>query len=219
MSSQDFISTYELPVSESRKPTMLWIDIETTGLDNDRDVILEIGLIGTDNEGHVIPGMVWESLIWEASDHYRDRFDNMDDFVQKMHLASGLLEEMASDPDDFMSLNSAENSILTFLHNREIQKGQLYLAGSSVHFDNGFLEHYMHKIPDFLNYRQINVSTLKVLCQELNPELYAKIQKTTLPMKRHRSLPDLVDSLHEWYAYRDNFLFLPSEDELSLDGS
>lgn len=207
----EFITKHRLPVSSTGKARYCWVDLETTGLDSDRDVILEVGLILSDNEGYVIEDGIWHGLIWEHSDHYNDRLANMDDFVRQMHDASGLrlaLNE-AIEQGKHYSLARAQTMMLEFLQAHNVEKGQLFMAGSSVHFDVGFLEHYMHGFIDYQNYRQVNVSTLKTLCNELSPELYEKIMAYTTPAKIHRSLSDLADSLHEFYVYRDNFLYLP----------
>lgn len=189
------------------KPELLWIDIETTGLVR-QDVILEIGIILSDIEGYVIPESSYSTVVFEDTDHYNQRIDGMSDLVVNMHRDSDLLREI--DNGQGIPVNAAQNQIMELLNKFCPEKNSVYLAGSSVHFDGGVVANYMKTLDDHIHYRQVNVSTLKVLCAELNPRVARSI---LAPMKHHRVMDDLVDSLHEYYHYIDNFLFIGGDDE------
>lgn len=194
--------------SETAEPRLCWIDLETTGLDADRDVILEFGMIITDEWGNIIPGLDYHSLVWEDSDHYRERIEGMDSFVVNMHAESGLAEEITKG-ENVRSVNKVQREALTVLTEAGIAKGKLYLAGSSVHFDKGFLDHYMYGFVNYLHYRQLNVSSFKITAQMLNPELYNRmVELDQNPFAKHRSMADLGDSINEYRCYTDNFLYI-----------
>lgn len=202
----------DLPVADSNDtPSYAWVDLETTGLDSARDVILEFGMVLTNSDGEIIPGFGFCELIFEKSDHYATRLDNMDPFVRTMHENSGLLHDLTTTPT--MSINKAQETILASLKLMKVAPKSLYIAGSTIKFDAGFLEHYAADFMNFLHHRDINNSTLKILCEELNPELHANIEQSLAPRKLHRVMADLADTLHEFHAYVDNFLFILGHDD------
>lgn len=192
------------------KPKLCWVDLETTGLDADKDVVLEFGMVLTDEWGFIIPDSFYSSLVWENSDQYRERIKAMPDFVRKMHEKSGLLTALEDDTDGqtVKSVNKVQREALNCLVDNDIEKGSLYLAGSSVHFDAGFMNHYMYGFLQYLHYRQLNVSSFKVAAQLLNPTLFKAMNERDLnPFSAHRSLDDLGDSINEYASYIDNFLY------------
>lgn len=203
---------HDLPLATNdTEPRFLWVDLETTGLDDARDVILECGMVLTNRWGEVIPEFSFNSLILERSDHYTARIDNMDTFVRQMHENSGLLHDLET--QESVSINKAQERILDRLQFMNIRPKTLYIAGSTIKFDSGFLKHYAPELEKFLHHRDLNVSSLKILCQELNPELYDSLEAQSSPRKLHRSLSDLADSLQEFYGYVENFLFIPGDSE------
>lgn len=210
---EEWLETHGLNWSEveDSQIKLCWIDLESTGLDTDKDVILEFGLVLTDVWGDVIEDSAFHSLVWETSDHYRERLAAMDDFVRGMHERSGLLGELDKGPT--RSINKVQADVLRHLIDGfEIRERQLYLAGNSVHFDAQLLTHYAYNFMQHLHYRQANVSTLKILCAELNPELFDKLTKQPdallKPFNAHRSMSDLGDSINEYKAYIENFLWI-----------
>lgn len=196
----------------------LWVDIETTGLSLHEDVLLEVGAVLTDAEGYVSAEPV-HTLIGYTSEADRqdekNAFENMSAYVREMHETSGLLAEREADETVLRTPQALLRMLVDYLQQSGVtDPKQIDIAGSSVKFDYYMLGEW---IPDFIepsssvsiNYRDINVSTLKELCRKLNPEMYAKLERTIKPMKKHRSIPDLADSLREYYFYVDNFLWLP----------
>lgn len=188
-------------------PALLWIDVETTGLELD-EYMLEIAVVGSDIEGKVIRDFWYHSLLCTHTPAFFDRLENLTPIVKSMHEKSGLLREVTAICGNPVSL--AETQIFKILNKNQIANMNLMFAGSSVHYDVGFIQRTMPQLYHFMHYRQVNVSTVKELCRGLNPELYQAIsdpgRSGYRPMGHHRSIPDLVDSINEYYLYRDNFL-------------
>lgn len=196
-------------VDPKAKPQLVWIDLETTGLE-DSDVILEFGMCVSDFEGRVIPNSVFRTVVREKSDHYNDRLASMDDVVVQMHSKSGLLDELDGDVASLRTTQAlALQTLREFCH---LAPEIGMLAGSSVHYDEGKMQRYMPRFTDYLYYRQINVSSIKELCKFYNPEIYARLGDNTRNEKRHRSLSDLADSIDEYLFYVDNFLWTAQSD-------
>lgn len=204
---EKWISKHGLTVApDDAFPVWGWVDLETTGLDPDADVILEFGFVMTDEWGNIIPDSAYHSLVSENTDHYRERTEAMIDVVAEMHSTSALLGDLAHNAS--RPAAQVQKDMFKVLGDFGIASRELYWAGSSVHFDVSMLRRYMFNLEEFLHYRQINVSTLKTLCQELNPTLYSKIIESLNPFNLHRSMSDLGDSINEYRAYVDNFLFI-----------
>jgi len=200
---------------------MFWIDMETTGLDESGlDVPIEIGMVVTDHFGRLMGSGKWlikDEMCQPRIKEVRSAPDgSRDQFVRDMHRGSGLWDDQAgktglTTPID---LHSAELDMIEFLreHLDEYDgEGKPPLVGSSVGFDQGFLEYWFPKVYDLFHYRVIDVSTLKELCKILNPGLYARIGESTMNRKSHRVLEDLEDSVSEYMFYVDNFLFVGDE--------
>lgn len=203
----NWVTKHGLEIADDdAEPVWGWVDLETTGLDPDTDVILEFGFIMTDKWGAVIEDSAYHSLVWEDTDHYRQAWNSMSNLVRDMHIKSALqgdLEHNATRP-----LGQVQKDMFKVIDDFEIARREIYLAGSSVHFDASMLRHYMFDLSEFLHYRQNNVSTLKILCQQLNPVLFSKIIESMSLFELHRSMSDLGDSINEYRAYVENFLFI-----------
>lgn len=186
----------------------IWVDLETTGLDDQNDVILEVGLALGDVYGNV--SAKFETLIWNP--RWREILENAEDIVQNMHDKSNLtaelllLEEL---PEERVKrrLAQVESQVVKWFHAHDLPERELKLAGSSVHFDRGFLKNWMPEFEGLMHYRNVDVSSIKETCRGLNPELYAKLQQVTKPKKLHRVGPDIEDTLEEYKFYVDNFLY------------
>ncbi len=191
--------------------SMVWVDIETTGLDPMFELPLEIGLRVTDAEGNDLDERTlsreFSTLIWNDSWSH-DRLYQLDEVVQEMHTASGLIDDMScswgmpGDPNRRSPVD-ASLDIVTWLESLGLEKGTMPMCGSTINFDRGFLERHMPKLHDWFHYRNVDVSTLKNACKLLNPTLAKSI-----PPKRgvHRVLADIDDSIFEYQFYLDNFL-------------
>ncbi len=174
---------------------LAWMDLEMTGLDPDRHVIVEIATIITDNELQVIAES--PDMVVHATDAELTR---MDDFVLKMHTKSGLLEEIRTSS---ISLAEAGAATLDFLRSHIPEERTVPLCGNSIGTDRRFLAKQLPEIEEFLHYRSVDVSTLKELARRWNPDIFA-----AAPVKAggHRALDDIRESLEELRYYRRTML-------------
>lgn len=179
-----------MPIAEELSQPLVWLDLEMTGLDPDRDRILEIAVIVTD-------GVL--SRVLEGPDFAIHQPDSilagMDAWNRKHHTESGLVERVARSEHD---APAAEARILEFLRER-LEPGLAPLAGNSVHQDRAFLRRWMPRLHEFLHYRNVDVSTLKELARRWAPEVLAEA-----PPKAgaHRALDDIRESIRELEHYR-----------------
>lgn len=186
----------------------VFIDIETTGLDQTVEDVLEIGVRITDRELDTIDE--FDVLIWNTP-KYDQRLEQLklvpDGFVYQMHDKSGLWEAAQGSgvPED-----EAERLVADFLRGHGVGPDtEEPMCGSSVQFDRAFLAEQYPVIHNLFSYRNIDTSTIKELCKRLNPKVYEQMEKYTSPQKLHRVIPDIEDTIDELRFYRDNFLFLP----------
>ena len=174
---------------------LVWIDLEMTGLDPDRDVILEIATIITD--GTLRELSVGPELAIAAS---QAQLDAMDDWNQAHHGASGLIERVRGSPH---SVGDAERLTLDFLK-RRVAARAAPLCGNSIWQDRRFLARHMPALERHLHYRNIDVSSIKELARRWRPDLAEGFVKKN----EHRALADIRESIAELAYYRDRFFTL-----------
>ncbi|HJM68695.1 MAG TPA: oligoribonuclease [Candidatus Babeliales bacterium] len=172
---------------------LVWIDLEMTGLDATKDVIIEIAVVLTDSQlSEIARG---PHLVVSQPQHV---LDNMNEVCTTMHTKSGLTTDVINSTT---TLQSAQEQVVTFLK-EYCQPGQSPLCGNSVWQDKIFLAAYMPDVSNFLHYRIIDVSTIKQLVQRWYPENEAKkFQKKEV----HRALDDIYESIDELKWYRQHF--------------
>ncbi|MEY4322901.1 MAG: hypothetical protein RL410_682 [Actinomycetota bacterium] len=169
---------------------LVWIDLEMTGLELDRHVIVEIACQITDGDLNPLDEGV--SYVVRATEH---ELAQMDDFVINMHTVSGLLPEIAQG----ISVEDAEQLVLTYIKSHVTESKKAPLAGSSIYVDRGFLSKYMPTLDNYLHYRLVDVSTVKEIARRWYPRAYfASPQK----VGNHRALADIADSIRELAFYR-----------------
>ncbi len=179
-------------MAETRGDLLIWIDMEMSGLDPDRERILEVAALITDGDLFVIAEGP------EIVVHQPDSIlDAMDDWNREHHGASGLVERVRAST---VTEAEAEARLLE-LFSAHCEPGTTPLCGSSVHQDRRFLRRYMPKVDDFMHYRIVDVSTVKELCRRWYPKLF-----DTRPTKegKHRALEDIRESVEELRWYREN---------------
>lgn len=173
--------------------TLVWIDLEMTGLNPVTDKILEIATIVTTNELEVIAE--GPSIVLGQSD---DCLRNMDEWCIRVHKESGLLEKVVNSD---ITEAQAQEETLNFLR-QHTYKGVSPLCGNSVWMDRFFILHHMPELYAFLHYRTIDVSSIKEIAKRWypeNPALEFKKQNT------HRALDDIRESIEELKHYKDCF--------------
>jgi len=172
---------------------LIWIDLEMTGLDTVRDHILEIATVVTDNQ--LTPLAEGPVLAIQQPEAHLAR---MDDWNIQQHTASGLVERVRNSP---YSLEQAERATLDFLQ-QWVPAQASPMCGNSICQDRRFLARLMPELERFFHYRQLDVSTLKVLAERWAPEVFAGVQKTSA----HLALADIRDSIAELAYYRQHLL-------------
>ncbi|MHB1711450.1 MAG: oligoribonuclease [Acidimicrobiales bacterium] len=170
---------------------LVWMDLEMTGLDVDRHVIVEVATLVTDDDLHLVaegPDLVIATPA--------DALDRMDGFVRAMHTKSGLLAEMAASTT---GLEEAGAATLDFIRTHVPKPRTVPLAGNSIGTDRRFLATYLPEIEEYLHYRSIDVSTVKELARRWYPKVLA-----AAPAKAggHRALDDIRESVAELAYYR-----------------
>lgn len=180
---------------------MVWVDLETMGLEPTTDPVIEIGFRITDNELRTIDDL--QLIVWD-SPYFDKCWDDVSDYVRNMHELSGILEEKDTGTDVY-TIPEAHDRVMTFLTGHGIQRTEP-LCGSSVQFDRSMLDEQYPDVSALFSYRNIDISTLKELCRRLNPGVYSRLEEVAPAKKAHRVLSDLEDTINEFRFYRDEFL-------------
>jgi oligoribonuclease len=167
------------------------MDLEMTGLEPERHVIVEIATIITDDDLNVVAE--GPDLVLHAT---ADQLAEMGDFVTSMHTKSGLLPLIN---ESAVTMSEAENLTLEFLKAHIDEPRTVPLCGNSIGTDRRFLQQYMPNLEAFLHYRNVDVSTLKELARRWLPEAISSMpEKAT----SHRALDDIRESIAELVHYR-----------------
>ena len=176
-------------MSAEKSSRLIWIDLEMTGLDTDGDTILEIATIVTDSETKVLA----EGPVC-AIRQDDNLLKAMDDWNRSHHTDSGLWQRVTNSQ---YNMREAELATIRFLENW-VEKGASPMCGNSICQDRRFLHRLMPELLDWFHYRNLNVSTLKVLATRWMPPSKATYPKTN----RHEALSDIRESIEELRYYR-----------------
>jgi oligoribonuclease len=174
------------------------MDLEMTGLDPARHVIVEIATLLTDDDLNIVaegPDLV----IHQPA----ESLEQMDDVVVAMHTKSGLLEAIGLSTT---TLQEAGDATLAFLREHIDAPRSVPLCGNSIGTDRRFLAAYLPEIEEFLHYRSVDVSSVKELLKRWNPGL---LDGAPRKAEGHRALDDIRESVQELSFYRDRFFVLP----------
>ncbi|CAB0810368.1 oligoribonuclease [Corynebacterium diphtheriae] len=174
---------------------LVWIDLEMTGLELDRHVIVEIAALITDADLNIIGEGV--DLVVHATP---EQLAEMDDFVTTMHTSSGLLEEIKAST---VSLQEAEDAVLALIAQHCDPDHPAPLAGNSIATDRSFIRAQMPRLDKALHYRMVDVSSLKELSRRWAPRVYFNQPDKGMA---HRALADIVESIRELDYYRRAWL-------------
>jgi oligoribonuclease len=174
---------------------LVWLDCEMTGLDPERDRLIEIAVVVTGPQ--LEPRIEGPVIAIHQSDA---QLALMDAWNQGTHGRSGLTDRVrASTIDDAQ----AEQQVLEFIQ-RYVPRQGSPMCGNSIGQDRRFLVKYMPKLEAWFHYRNLDVSTLKELSKRWRPEVYASFKKRQL----HTALADVHESIDELAHYREHFLRL-----------
>jgi oligoribonuclease len=175
-----------------RSDYFIWLDLEMTGLDPDQDRILEIATVITDPNLQVIAeGPVFaihqsETLIL-----------NMDEWNTNQHNKSGLIERVRASQ---LNEKQAEELTLAFL-SKFVVAGKSPMCGNSICQDRRFISKRMPELANFFHYRNLDVTSIKILAQSWNPRILSNFSKEST----HLALQDIHDSIAELKFYRQHF--------------
>ncbi|MEM9255690.1 MAG: oligoribonuclease [Pseudomonadota bacterium] len=174
---------------------LIWVDMEMTGLEPDRDVVIEIATIVTDSELNTLA----EGPVIAV--HQSDaRLSAMDEWNTTHHNRSGLVGRVkASDFDE----EAATDVTLRFLE-QWVPAGASPMCGNTICQDRRFMHRHLPRLEAYFHYRNLDVTTLKILMQRWRPDLESGFSKTGT----HLALDDIRESISEMRYYRDTFLRL-----------
>jgi oligoribonuclease len=179
---------------------LAWIDLEMTGLDVNRHVIVEIACIITDSELKPLDDGIDIVIRPEPAE-----LAEMDDFVRGMHTKSRLLDAMQASTTD---LPTATAQTLAYVQSHVSAPRTAPVCGNSIGVDRRFLDHYMPTLDQYLHYRSIDVSSFKELCRRWYPAIYKKRPGKN---EAHRALGDIRESIEELRYYREHlFIAAPT---------
>jgi oligoribonuclease len=181
---------------EKNDQNLVWLDCEMTGLDPERDRIIEIAVVVTGP--NLEPRIEGPELAIHQSDA---QLDLMDAWNKGTHGKSGLTDRVRT---SIITEAEAEQQILDFVA-KYVPKQSTPMCGNSIGQDRRFLVKYMPRLEAWFHYRNLDVSTLKELARRWKPEVCTSFKKRQL----HTALADVHESIDELAHYREHFLKLP----------
>ena len=172
---------------------LVWVDMEMTGLDPDKDRIIEVAVVVTDSELNILA----EGPVYVI--HQSDEImDGMDAWNKGTHGRSGLIDRVKNST---VTEAEAETALIEFLK-QYVPAGKSPMSGNTICQDRRFMARGMPKLEAFFHYRNLDVSTLKELCRRWKPELVAGFKKK----QAHTALADILESVEELKYYREHFI-------------
>ncbi len=172
---------------------LVWIDCEMTGLDPERERLIEIAVVITGPD--LTPRIEGPVLVIHQPDEI---LNAMDAWNKGTHGRSGLIDKVKAST---LTEAQAEAELLAFIQ-RYVPKASSPLCGNTISQDRRFLVKYMPRLEAWLHYRNLDVSTLKELARRWKPAVYAAFKK----QQKHTALADVQESIDELVHYREHFL-------------
>jgi oligoribonuclease len=174
---------------------LVWIDCEMSGLDPEKEKLLEIAVIITGPD--LTPRIEGPVLVIHQSDQV---LNAMDAWNQGTHKRSGLIDKVKAST---LTEEQAQEELLAFIK-KYVPKLSSPLCGNTISQDRRFLVKYMPKLEAWLHYRNLDVSTLKELARRWKPSAYSSFKKKQM----HTALADVHESIDELIHYREQFINL-----------
>jgi oligoribonuclease len=174
---------------------LVWLDCEMSGLDPERERLLEIAIVITGPD--LSPRIEGPVLVIHQSD---ELLNKMDAWNKGTHGKSGLIDKVRAST---LTEAEAEAQLIDFIK-RYVSKGASPMCGNTIGQDRRFLNKYMPKLEGWFHYRNLDVSTLKELSRRWKPEVYNSFKKA----QKHTALADVHESIDELAHYREHFLKL-----------
>jgi len=174
---------------------LVWIDMEMSGLDPERERILEVAMVVTDKELNLIEAA--PVLVLHQPDSL---LDGMDAWNKGTHGKSGLIDKVRASR---LTEAEAEEQLIEFMR-RHVAKRASPMCGNSICQDRRFLVRYMPRLEEWFHYRNLDVSTLKELAMRWRPGLKEGFQKANA----HTAMADILESIGELKYYREHFIRL-----------
>lgn len=181
------------PILKKSDQNLVWIDCEMTGLDPEKERLLEIAVIVTGPQ--LVPRLEGPVLVIHQSDELLGLMDNWN---KGTHGRSGLIDKVKASA---ITEEEAERQVLAFVA-KYLPKGTSPLCGNTISQDRRFLVKFMPKLEAYLHYRNVDVSTFKELAKRWRPEVYSAFKKR----QSHTALADVHESIDELEHYREHFL-------------
>lgn len=175
----------------NKNDRIVWIDLEMTGLDPDKHVIVEVAALVTDAELNILGEGI--DIVVHAT---QAQLAEMDEVVVAMHTDNGLLPEITAST---VSLADAEDAVLGLVAKHCDPAHPAPLAGNSIATDRSFIRAHMPRLDAALHYRMIDVSTIKELARRWHPRAYFNQPDKGMA---HRALQDIIESIRELDFYR-----------------
>ena len=174
---------------------LVWLDCEMSGLDPDKERLLEIAIVVTGPD--LTPRIEGPVLVIHQSD---ELLGKMDAWNKGTHGKSGLIDKVKAST---LTEAEAEAQLIAFLK-PYVSKGVSPMCGNTIGQDRRFLSKYMPKLEAWFHYRNLDVSTLKELSRRWKPSVYESFKKA----QKHTALADVHESIDELVHYRTHFLQL-----------
>ncbi|KAF5278654.1 hypothetical protein FQA39_LY00696 [Lamprigera yunnana] len=180
-------------MEDNSNSRIVWMDMEMTGLDIEKDQIMEVACMVTDSNLNIVAE--GPNIILHTSE---DVLCNMSEWCIKQHKKTGLTDLSQKSN---VTIEDAEKELFTFISSHTLERC-CPLAGNSVYMDRLFLRKFMPKVNGYLHYRIIDVSTIKELCRMWNKDIYKSNPQKSF---EHRALGDIKESIAELQFYKNNF--------------
>lgn len=179
-------------IMNAKANNLIWIDLEMTGLDPERNKIIEIATVVTDAELNIVAEGPVVAIYQPDS-----LLDGMDEWCTHQHTKSGLVQRVK---DSHFTEDDAQAETIEFLM-QHVPSGKSPMCGNSICQDRRFLYRWMPKLAMYFHYRNLDVSSIKILAQHWAPELLSQFTKEST----HLALQDIYDSIAELRFYRKHF--------------